>query len=69
MKKNGRFVLDIPNFDSVECKISMMIEEYLGRKDEFDMHVDEFEELLNLYFDIIKKEIGDTIQYYLRKKD
>lgn len=68
LKPDAHFVLDIPNFDSDECKISMMIEEYLGRKDEFNMSVKEFEKLLICYFDIINKVYTDTITYFLKKK-
>ncbi|WP_200268267.1 hypothetical protein [Clostridium yunnanense] len=44
----------------------MLIEEYLGRTDRFDMSSQEFEEVLANYFQIEKKEkVGPMIQYFL----
>lgn len=69
MKSNGRFVLDIPNVGSPEFEISKLIEEYLGREDQFDLSVEEFETVLDAYFVIDKKEIaGPMIQYFLITK-
>ncbi len=66
MKSNGRFVLDIPNIGSPEFEIAKMIEEYLGRKDQFNLSAEEFESILDAYFTIDKKEIvGPMIQYFL----
>lgn len=56
LKPYGKFVLDILLIGSSECKIAMMIEEYLGRPDKFDMSSQEFEDLLEKYFEIEKKE-------------
>lgn len=69
MKPNGRFVLDIPNIGSPEFEITKLIEEYLGRQDQFNLSVEEFETMLDAYFIIDKKEIvGPMIQYFLITK-
>ncbi len=69
MKSNGRFVLDIPNIGSPEFEITKLIEEYLGRQDQFDLSEEEFDTILNDYFIIDKKEIvGPMIQYFLIRK-
>lgn len=69
MKSNGKFILDIPNIGSLEFEISKLIEEYLGRKDQFNLSVEEFETILDAYFIIDKKEIvGAMIRYFLIKK-
>ncbi len=69
LKPNGKFVLDIPHIGSPECRIAMMIEEYLGRADKFNMSSQEFEEILVDYFDIEKTEnTGLMIQYFLSCK-
>ena len=66
IKPNGKFVLDIPNVGSPEFEISKLIEEYLGRPDKFDLSVEEFETILNDFFEIDKKEIvGPMIEYFL----
>ncbi len=69
MKPNGKFVLDIPNIGSPEFEISKLIEEYLGRQDQFDLSSEAFETILDAYFVIDKKEIvGPMIQYFLIAK-
>lgn len=69
MKPNGRFVLDIPNIGSPEFEIAKLIEEYLGRQDQFNLSVEEFDTILDDYFIIDKKEIvGPMIQYFLINK-
>lgn len=69
MKSNGRFVLDIPNIGSPEFEITKLIEEYLGRQDQFDLSAEEFETILDTHFTIDKKEIvGPMIQYFLIRK-
>ena len=66
IKPNGKFVLDIPNVGTPEFEIAKLIEEYLGRPDKFDLSVEEFESILNIYFVIDKKEIvGPMIEYFL----
>ena len=65
LKPNARFVLDIPNSCSEEYRLSRKIESYLGRDDEFDLTVDEFERLLQGYFTIVKKDMLGMIQYFL----
>lgn len=69
IKPNGRIVIDIPNSFSEEGYISRLVEEYLGRKDDFDMSEVEFEKLIEKYFFIRGKEKIDTVVYYLEKKN
>lgn len=67
IKSDGKFILDIPDIGSPECRITMIIEEHLGRPDKFDMSSQEFENMLQNYFEIEKKEkVGPMIQYFLR---
>lgn len=69
IKPHGKFVLDIPDIGSPECRIAMSIEEHLGRPDKFDMSFQEFEDMLENYFEISKKEkFGPMIQYFLSCK-
>lgn len=66
LKPAGKFVLDIPNIGSPECRIAMMIEEYLGRTDKFSMSKKEFELLIEPYFTIDKKvDTGCMMEYFL----
>ena len=70
LKPYGKFVLDIPDSGSPEFRITMAIEEYLGRTDQFDMSAQEFEDLLVNYFEIERKEkVGPMIQYFLSCKN
>lgn len=69
LKFKGKFVLDIPNIGSPEFEIAKLIEEYLGRRDQFNLSVEEFETILDAYFVIDKKEIAaPMIQYFLVSK-
>jgi SAM-dependent methyltransferase len=69
LKPCGKFVLDIPHIGSPECRITMIIEEYLGRADKFEMSSQEFEDMLLDYFEIEKTEkVGPMIQYFLKSK-
>lgn len=69
LKPYGKFVLDVPDIGSPECRIAMIIEEYLGRADKYDMPSQEFEAMLGNYFEIeIKEKVGPMIQYFLRVK-
>jgi ubiquinone/menaquinone biosynthesis C-methylase UbiE len=69
LKPAAKFVLDIPNVGSPEFEITSIIEEYLGRKDMFNMTVEEFENAVQPYLVINKKEIvGPMIQYFLTSK-
>jgi len=72
LKPNGKFVLDIPNIVSPSGKMMMLIEEYMGRPDLFDMLSHEFEAMLENYFEIEKKDRTDTedmgFMYCLRCK-
>lgn len=71
IKPNGKFILDIPNLGTPICRIMMLIEEYMGRPDKFDMSSQEFEDIIQNYFEIEKAEkvdSGGMIEYYLRCK-
>ena len=69
IKPGGKFVLDIPNFDSPLFRITMLIEEYLGRPDKFNMSSLEFDVTLQDYFEIEKMEkVAGMIQYFLSCK-
>jgi ubiquinone/menaquinone biosynthesis C-methylase UbiE len=69
LKPYGKFVLDVPDVGSPEHRITMLIEDYLGRTDRFDMSTKEFEDVLVNYFEIEKKEkVGPMIQYFLSCK-
>lgn len=66
LKPDGKIVLDIPNIGSGECRIAMMIEDYLGRMDKFTLTNQEFESILEPYFEIEKKEeIGGMMEYFM----
>jgi ubiquinone/menaquinone biosynthesis C-methylase UbiE len=69
IKPHGKFVLDIPDIGSPEHRITMIIEEHLGRPDKFDMSSQEFQNMLQNYFEIEKTEkAGPMIQYFLSCK-
>jgi len=69
IKPYGKFVLDIPDIGSPEQRITMLIEEHLGRPDQFDMSSLEFDDMLQNHFEIEKSEkVGPMIQYFLRCK-
>lgn len=69
IKPSGRFVLDVPDVGSREFGITMLIEEYLGRPDSFNLTIDEFENILIQYFEVIEKEkAGPMLQYFLVNK-
>lgn len=69
LKPYGKFVLDVPDIGSPECRITMIIEEYLGRTDKFDLSSQEFENMLRNYFETENKEkVGPMIQYFLSCK-
>ena len=69
MKSKGKFVLDIPDIESPEFKITAKIEEYLGRPDKFNMSIMEFEEMIKKYFTIENKEkVGPMIQYFISNR-
>ncbi len=69
LKPYGKFVLDVPDLGSPEFQITMMIEDYLGRTDQFDMPSQEFEDILRNYFVIVNKEkVGPMFQYFLTCK-
>lgn len=55
IKPLGRLVLDIPHLESPIGRIMMQIEEYMGRPDKFDILPQQFENMLQHYFDIEKK--------------
>lgn len=72
IKPDGKVVLDIPNIGSSSCRIMMLIEEYMGRNDNFKMLPREFEDILENYFEI--EELSESnkeamnLMYYLRCK-
>lgn len=69
LKPNGKFVLDVPDIGTPECRITMIIEEYLGRVDKYSMSAEEFDGLIDNYFIIEKKEkAGPMTQYFLTSK-
>jgi len=79
MKPGGKFVLDIPNISSPSGRMAMMVEEYMGRVDKFDMLPHEFEELLEGLFEIEDSDrlcaenrgedyTGSMYYYFLRGK-
>lgn len=65
LKPGARFVLDIPNLYSNEYRLSQKIESYLGRSDEFDLTVAEFEQLLQGCFTIVRRDVLGMFQYFL----
>ena len=66
IKPYGKFVLDIPNLNSPLFRITMLIEEHLGRPDKFNMSSEEFDAMLQDYFEIEKREkVAGMIQYFL----
>lgn len=70
LKPKGRFILDIPRQDSPESRIAMMIEDYLGRTDQFSLSEAQFEKILSRYFHVEKKEAcGPMKLYYLTRLD
>ncbi|QUI24376.1 class I SAM-dependent methyltransferase [Vallitalea pronyensis] len=69
IKPYGSFVLDIPNVNSPVFQITMLIEEHLGRPDKFNMSSQEFNVMLQDYFEIEKTEkVAGMIQYFLSCK-
>jgi len=74
IKPNGKLVLDIPNITSLTGRMMMRIEAYLGRPSKFDMLTNEFEVMLQKYFDIEKSSRSDDksedmgFGYYLKCK-
>ena len=68
MKPLGRFALDIPNNDTPMRRFFSLLETHLGRPIDFDLSPQEFEQLLNSYFKIERKDELDEkgmIQYFL----
>jgi len=79
LKPGAKLVLDIPNIESPSGRAMMVIEEYMGRPDKFDMLPQEFEEMIRDYFVIEdsdtlcaesrgEKHMGMMCFYYLRRK-
>lgn len=71
MKHDGRFVLDIPNNENPMRRIMSLIEEHRGCPNRFDMSPQEFNVILQNYFEVDKTKKIDTvamIQYFLRCK-
>jgi len=66
LKPEAKIIIEIPNIISPICKIMVMVEEYLGRPEQFNMLPSEFENMLKEYFIIEKKEeVDPMIQYFL----
>ena len=65
LKPGAKFVLDIPNPCSKEYRLSQKIESYLGRGDEFDLTVADFERLLQGRFTIVRRDAMEMFQYFL----
>ena len=63
LKPDGKFALDIPNIKSPSGRAMMLIEEYMGRPDKFDMLPQEFEDMIKDYFEI---EDSDRIRVEIR---
>ena len=71
LKPDGRLVLDILDIGNPMRRFTASIEEYLGRPDKFNMTSQEFEDVLQNYFEIEKTEKFNSaamIQYFLRCK-
>lgn len=71
IKPNGKLVLDVPNIESTTGKMTMKIEEYMGRPDKFNILPRKFECILKKYFKIEKIGGGNgnaMIEYYLQCK-
>lgn len=71
MKHDARFVLDIPNNENPMRRIMSLIEEYRGCPNRFDISPQEFDSILQNYFEVDKTVKIDTvamIQYFLRCK-
>jgi Methylase involved in ubiquinone/menaquinone biosynthesis len=69
MTPNGRFVLDIPDNENRRRRFMNLIEEQLGRPTKFDLSVQEFEHMLQDYFEVEKTEnLAEVamIKYFLR---
>ncbi|MCH4886239.1 class I SAM-dependent methyltransferase [Acidaminobacter sp. JC074] len=70
LKPGGKLVLDIPNLENDVFEINKLIESHLGRPDKFDLSRDDFETIIEAYFEIINTEdVVGMIQYFLIKKD
>lgn len=59
IKPNGKLVLDIPNIKSQSGRIMMLIEEYMGRPDKFNLLPHQFENMIKKYFEI--EETDSTV--------
>ena len=52
LKPGAKLVLDIPNIESPSGRAMMLIEEYMGRASLFDMLPQDFEKIVQEYFEI-----------------
>lgn len=71
IKPDGRFVLDIPDNKNPMRRFMNLVEEAMGRPDRFDLSPSEFEDILEEYFEIEKKENFEAVamvQYFLRRR-
>lgn len=68
LKSEGKFVVDIPDLRGGIYTIARMIEEHLGRPNQFNMSIHEFETMLAPYFEIERQEVvGPMLQYFLKR--
>jgi len=76
IKPGGKLVVDIPNTTSPSGRVMMMVEEYMGRPDKFNMLPHEFEDMISDYFEIVDSDriraescgesyMGSMYYYYL----
>jgi len=76
IKPGGKLVVDIPNTTSPSGRAMMMVEEYMGRPDKFNMLPHEFEDMISDYFEIVDSDricaesrgesyMGSMYYYYL----
>jgi len=79
IKPGGKLVLDIPNITSPSGRAMMLIEEYMGRPDKFNMLPQEFEDMITDYFEIVDSDricaescgesyMGSMYYYFLKCK-
>ncbi|MBP1040203.1 class I SAM-dependent methyltransferase [Vagococcus sp. BWB3-3] len=68
LKYDGKLVVDIPDINGNIYTIAKMIEAHLGRPNQFNISIREFENILAPYFKIEKREVvGPMIQYFLKR--
>lgn len=71
IKPDGRFVLDIPDNENPMRRFMKILEEHRGCPNQFDMSPQEFNDMIENYFEVDKVnkiEAVAMIQYYVRCK-